>query len=185
MKEAMTVGAREDVRIIRPAAILDERAAAQVLQQLRRLDVSAGGVWNATSSLWQRYDAPWDGVGGTRGEAKLLGSIAVMYDSPHRHEITIYKVTVTRERPGPGLDRREPVRRRADLGRPHDRHLPAGPSSTSAAAVRPVPPRERRPAAPRLTRAAPVRRPGRGGPGPGRRPAGRPRRTPRRRSPTR
>ena len=96
----MTVGAREDVRIIRPAAILDERAAAQVLQQLRRLDVSAGGVWNATSSLWQRYDAPWDGVGGTRGEAQLLGSIAVMYDSPHRHEITIYKVTVSEN----GLD---------------------------------------------------------------------------------
>ena len=44
----MTVGAREETRIIRPAAILDERAAAQVLQQLRRLDVSAGGVWNAT-----------------------------------------------------------------------------------------------------------------------------------------
>jgi hypothetical protein len=87
----MTVGAREDVRIIRPAAILDERAAQQVLQQLRRLDVSAGGVWNATSSLWQRYDAPWDGVGGTRGEAKLLGSIAVMYD---------YKVTVSEN----GLD---------------------------------------------------------------------------------
>ena len=58
------------------------------------------GVWNATSSLWQRYDAPWDGVGGTRGEAKLLGSIAVMYDSPHRHEITIYKVTVSEN----GLD---------------------------------------------------------------------------------
>ena len=96
----MTVGAREDVRIIRPAAILDERAAAQVLQQLRRLDVYAGGVWHATSSLWQRYDAPWDGVGGTRGEAQLLGSIAVMYDSPHRHEITIYRVTVSEN----GLD---------------------------------------------------------------------------------
>ena len=90
-----TVGVREDVRIIRPAAILDERAAAHVLQQLRRLDVSAGGIWNATSSLWQRYDIPWDGIGGTRGEAKLLGSIAVMYDSPHRHEITIYKVTIS------------------------------------------------------------------------------------------
>ena len=100
MKEAMQVGAREDVRIIRPAAILDERAAAQVLQQLRRLDVASGGVWNATSSLWQRYDAPWDGVGGTRGDAQLLGSIAVMYDSPHRHEITIYKVTVSEN----GLD---------------------------------------------------------------------------------
>lgn len=91
----MAVGAREDVRIIRPAAILDARAASQVLQQLRRLDVSAGGVWNASSSLWQRYDVPWDGVGGTRGDSSLLGSIAVMYDSPHRHEITIYKVTVT------------------------------------------------------------------------------------------
>lgn len=91
----MSVGSREDVRIIRPAAILDERAAAQILQQLRRLDVSVGGVWNATSSLWQRYDAPWDGPGGTRGDAQLLGAIAVMYDSPHRHEITIYKVTVT------------------------------------------------------------------------------------------
>ena len=94
------MGVREDVRIIRPAAILDERAASHVLQQLRRLDVSAGGIWNATSSLWQRYDIPWDGIGGTRGEAKLLGSIAVMYDSPHRHEITIYKVTVTEN----GLD---------------------------------------------------------------------------------
>jgi hypothetical protein len=91
----MAVEIREEVRIIRPAAILDERAAAQVLQQLRRLDVSAGGVWNATSSLWQRYDAPWDGVGGTRGDAQLLGSIAVMYDSPHRHEITVYKVNVS------------------------------------------------------------------------------------------
>jgi hypothetical protein len=91
----MAVGAREDVRIIRPAAILDARAAAQVLQQLRRLDVSAGGVWNASSSLWQRYDHPWDGPGGTRGDAVLLGSVAVMYDAPHRHEITIYKVTVS------------------------------------------------------------------------------------------
>jgi len=98
----MAVAAREDVRMIRPAAILDERAGAQVLQQLRRLDVSAGGVWNATSSLWQRYDAQWDGAGGTRGQAQLIGSVAVMYDSPHRHEITIYKVTVTERGLGQG-----------------------------------------------------------------------------------
>ncbi len=96
----MGVASREDVRIVRPAAILDERAAAEVLQQLRRLDVSVGGVWNATSSLWQRYDSPWNGPGGTRGDAQLIGAIAVMYDSPHRHEITIYKVTVTEH----GLD---------------------------------------------------------------------------------
>ena len=67
------MGAREDVRIIRPAAILDERAAAQVLQQLRRLDVSRGGIWNASATLWQRYDQPWDGFAGGRGNAQLIG----------------------------------------------------------------------------------------------------------------
>ena len=86
---------RDDVRIIRPAAVLDERAAARVLSELKRLDVSESGVWNATSSLWQRYDVPWDGTGGTRGHARLLGSVAVMYDAPNRHQITVYKVTVT------------------------------------------------------------------------------------------
>jgi hypothetical protein len=96
----MTTVAREDVRIIRPGAVLDERAAAGILRELRRLDVSAGGTWNATSSLWQRYDGPWDGPGGSRGTSGLVGSIAVMYDSPHRHQITMYKVTVTER----GLD---------------------------------------------------------------------------------
>jgi len=85
----------DDVRIIRPAAVLDERTAAAVVSELDRLDVSVGGVWNATSSLWQRYDVPWDGPGGTRGNSRLLGSIAVMYDAPNRHQITIYKVTAT------------------------------------------------------------------------------------------
>ena len=85
----------EDVRIIRPAAVLDERAAASVLVELDRLDVSVGGPWSASSSLWQRYDRPWDGPGNTRGSATLVGSIAVMYDAPNRHQITLYKVTVT------------------------------------------------------------------------------------------
>jgi hypothetical protein len=91
----MTGATQDEVRIIRPAAVLDERAALRVLSELKRLDVGTGGVWNATSSLWQRYDMPWDGPGGTRGNARLIGSIAVMYDSPNRHQITIYKVTVT------------------------------------------------------------------------------------------
>ena len=91
----MATAMRDDVRIIRPAAVLDERAAGRVLTELKRLDVAEGGVWNATSSLWQRYDVPWDGPGGTRGNARLLGSVAVMYDAPNRHQITIYKVTIT------------------------------------------------------------------------------------------
>ena len=91
----MRTPAGEDTRIIRPAAVLDQRTAARVLSELERLDVATGGIWNATSSLWQRYDQPWDGLGGARGSAQLIGSIAVMYDAPNRHQITIYKVTVS------------------------------------------------------------------------------------------
>lgn len=75
--------------------MLDQRTAARVVGELERLDVGRGGIWNASSSLWQRYDRKWDGVGGGRGNAQLIGSIAVMYDSPHRHQITIYKVSLT------------------------------------------------------------------------------------------
>jgi len=85
----------EDVRIIRPAAVLGARAAAEVVRQLQRLDVARGGTWNASSSLWQRYDRAWDGPSSTRGNAQLVGSISVVYDSPTRHSITVYKVTVT------------------------------------------------------------------------------------------
>jgi hypothetical protein len=86
----------EETRVIRPAAVLDERSTLRVLRELERLHVAKGGLWNPTPSLWQRYDLAWDGVGGTRGRSSLIGSIAVMYDSPRRHQITIYKVTVTR-----------------------------------------------------------------------------------------
>jgi len=86
----------EETRVIRPAAVLDERSTLRVMRELDRLHVAKGGLWNPTPSLWQRYDRPWDGVGGTRGNSSLIGSIAVMYDAPRRHQITIYKVTVTR-----------------------------------------------------------------------------------------
>jgi hypothetical protein len=82
-------------RVIRPAAVLAPRTAALIVVELARQDVGNAGVWNATSTLWQRYDRPWDGPGGTRGSSVLVGSIAVMYDAPHRHEITIYRVTVS------------------------------------------------------------------------------------------
>jgi hypothetical protein len=63
-------------------------------------DVSRGGVWNVGPGVWQRYDKPWDGVGGMVGSARLMGTIGVIYGSPSRHEITIYRVTVT----GDGVD---------------------------------------------------------------------------------
>ena len=84
-------------RIIRPSAVLPAAAAAQVVRALEDRDVSRGGLWNATATLWQRFDRAWNGLGGLRGTAVLLGSIAVMYDTPVRNQITIYKVSVSED----------------------------------------------------------------------------------------
>lgn len=91
----MLATAPELERILRPAAILKSQAASQIITALEGCDVSSGGVWNATTSLWQRYDRPWDGFAGGRGAAELVGSIAIVHDSPVKHEITIYKVSLT------------------------------------------------------------------------------------------
>ena len=80
---------------IRPAAILPIDAAAKIVAALEELDVSKKGVWNATAGVWQRYDRPWDGPAGSRGNAQLVGTIAVVYDRPRRNEITVYKATLT------------------------------------------------------------------------------------------
>ena len=95
MTDSAEIGPNDRVAVIRPAAVLEARVATLVLAALRRDDVSNGGVWNASASVWQRYDRPWDGIGGTRGDAQLLGTVAVMYDTPVRNEVTIYRVTVT------------------------------------------------------------------------------------------
>jgi hypothetical protein len=75
--------------------VLDHRVAARLLTALERRDVGQGGVWVASASLWQRYDQPWNGGHGGRGDAKLVGSIGVMYDAPTRQQITMYRVTLT------------------------------------------------------------------------------------------
>lgn len=81
--------------VIRPAAIVGVAEATAIVRALTSLDVSRGGVWSATASVWQRFDRPWDGPLGSRGNAVLVGSIAVVYDAPRRNEITIYRVNVT------------------------------------------------------------------------------------------
>jgi hypothetical protein len=81
--------------IIRPAAVLAERAAQLIVEALRRQDVSTGGVWNTTPTLWQRYDRPWNGPLGSSGTAVLVGSIAVVYGTPTRASITVYRASVT------------------------------------------------------------------------------------------
>ena len=84
-------------RVIRPAAIVPAFEATAIVAALTARDVSRGGVWNASATVWQRYSGPWDGVGATRGSAVLVGTIAVAYGMPTRDHITIYRVTVTDE----------------------------------------------------------------------------------------
>jgi hypothetical protein len=81
--------------IIRPSAILSAAAASAIVRALDREDVAYGGLWSASVGLWHRYDQPWNGRAGSRGSAKLAGSIAVIYESPVRNQITIYKVVIT------------------------------------------------------------------------------------------
>ena len=85
----------ELTRIIRPALVVEEASAARIVTELRDRDVSRGGCWNASSTIWQRYSGAWDGIGSTRGSAQLVGTIAVAYSMPIRDYITIYRVTVT------------------------------------------------------------------------------------------
>lgn len=95
MDDTITTMSGESSRIIRPAAVLREQEAAKLQAALEANDVSRGGVWNVGPGLWQRYNRPWDGVGGMVGQARLMGTVGVIYGSPSRHEITIYRVTVT------------------------------------------------------------------------------------------
>jgi hypothetical protein len=85
----------ETTRVIRPAAVLYDEIAHDLLRALEEMDVARGGVWNVSVGLWQRYDRPWNGPGGTMGDAKLVGTIATVYAAPTKFEITIYRVTVT------------------------------------------------------------------------------------------
>ena len=94
--------AGDQTTVIRPAAVLPEAAARAVLAALERLDVAHGGIWNASPGVWQRYDRPWDGDAGSTGHALLVGTIAAVYGTPSRYEITIYRATVTQHGLGNG-----------------------------------------------------------------------------------
>jgi hypothetical protein len=85
----------ESVLVLRPSAVLPAWAAADVIHALEQRDVSRGGVWSASVGLWQRYSQPWNGPRGSRGLARLVGTIGAVYGTPTRYDITIYRVTLT------------------------------------------------------------------------------------------
>jgi hypothetical protein len=80
--------------VIRPSAILGETEARQVRSELAARDARAEGCWMATPSVWERYDRPWS-TPDDPGAAKLMGSMHVIYDSPQRYQITIYRAVIT------------------------------------------------------------------------------------------
>src|ERR1700712_3217109 len=90
--------------VIRPAAVLPDRAAQDILGALANSDVRRGGVWNTTTTLWQRYDRPWDGALGSKGSAVLIGSLAVVYGTPTRASITVYRASISAEAAAAGWD---------------------------------------------------------------------------------
>jgi hypothetical protein len=92
---ASAYGDQDISEVIRPAAILDEEAARQVLADLSLNDARANGVWVAEPGTWRRYDRSWNGSDGSPGSAQLVGTIQAIYGTPTRHEITIYRATVT------------------------------------------------------------------------------------------
>jgi hypothetical protein len=85
----------DTTRVIRPAAVLRAIEVERVLDALTALDVSTGGIWNINPGIWQRFDKPWDGVGGMTGTSRLVGSIGAAYGTPTRYDITLYRVTIT------------------------------------------------------------------------------------------
>ena len=68
--------------MIRPAAVLPERAARTVLMELSLRDARTGGVWMTEPTIWRRYDRPFDGANGGPGSAVLLGTMQVTYGMP-------------------------------------------------------------------------------------------------------
>ena len=80
--------------VIRPAAIVPEDAARQILATLQVKSLDKGGVWTATTRQWCRYDASGvDSNGHPVGE--LVGCIEAVYGATTRYEVTLYRVTVT------------------------------------------------------------------------------------------
>jgi hypothetical protein len=83
--------------IIRPAAVLLETAARQIIAGLAEDDVHDGGHWWTRPGVWRRYDRPWPPGAEEPASAVHLGTISCVYDSPQRYSVTIFRASVTPE----------------------------------------------------------------------------------------
>ncbi len=79
--------------VIRPAAVVPEDAARNILVELALHDVKSGGLWRALPNQWARWSQPW--ADDASGEARLVGTVELAYGTPSRYEVTIFRVSVT------------------------------------------------------------------------------------------
>jgi hypothetical protein len=120
-------------RVIRPAAVVPERAARVVMAWVAVHDVTHGGVWAHDVGYFKRFSGPFNGPAGMRGTAVLLGSIHVTWD---KYDVTIFRVSVTQ----PGVDAGMTVDRLCnELLRPAGLTLAACPRADLAPAPVPDP----------------------------------------------
>jgi hypothetical protein len=97
----MTETTRRDefaaTEVIRPAAVLMESAARDILAGLADDDARDGGHWVTSPGVWQRYDRPWGEGAKEPGAAIHLGTVRSIYDSPQRYFVTIFRASITPE----------------------------------------------------------------------------------------
>lgn len=80
---------------VRPALVLAEREAREMLRVSDLYDVSRGGRFAAGPAGIQVWSGPFDGPNGTHGTSVHLGSVDWSYDTPVRHYATVYRAMVT------------------------------------------------------------------------------------------
>ena len=101
---------------VRPSIVLPDREARALLAAAERRDVSSGGTFSAGPAGVQVWSGPWDGLLGSKGSARHLGSVDWSYDTPSRHYITVYRVMVTAAGAEAGLAPADVLAQVQDLG---------------------------------------------------------------------
>ena len=81
--------------VIRPAAVLSEVHARQILTGLAGDDVHSGGHWWTRVGTWRRYASPWAPGADEPGDAVHIGTMSTVYDSPARYCVTVFRASLT------------------------------------------------------------------------------------------
>ncbi|HVF19231.1 MAG TPA: hypothetical protein VNA14_03200 [Mycobacteriales bacterium] len=86
---------------VRPALVLDELVARELLLEAKRLDIAVGGRFSAGIAGVQVWSGPWR-TRDDAGDAVHLGSVNWTYNTPARNYVTIYRTMVTKHGIGRG-----------------------------------------------------------------------------------